>query len=454
MRRWTDRLYLLLVWSTGASLVTAGGALLVLMLATVVGPFRFGALDAENARRAIGLWLPQAAAPPVPPEVARRAEAWRRLARRDEPIVESIRLSELVAAGVRLVILPDARRLDRQQLYLLRRYLADGGGLVLTGSLGVRSPDGRWLGYELMQEILDVPSVTPLDRRRSDSISAFARGPLSAGLGPSQTVLLRGEPGVPAIEAAAAELRWTHPGTGPAVGASRRLRIGRGRLVWLAAGPEVVFEAQDRQRASLEKIMRNALAWAHRRPTLEVLPWPGRAAFAAEVVRSDTAAPEAPERFEREFEAVIAKAARSGDYLQVGVPVAGLSAEQTRALVGRLRARLTQHDAWLATRDQERAWSLARAAVGVSMRRVGPRRLLINVTSHHHRTIEGVGLQLWLNQPLVWARLDRTTLLQEIPQLRYRPGAETMGISLPPLKPGTSRSYYIDFELRDSSDAA
>ncbi len=461
MRRSGGALYVLLVWSTSGLFATAGCALLLLMLATVVGPFRFGTLDAAQAARAIGIWLPQATGRPLPREIARRAEAWRKLARRDEPVIESHSLAKLDASGARLVILPDARQLDRGQLYLLRRYLEEGGGVLLTGSLGVRSPEGEWRGYELMQEILDVPAISPLEREQAGAISAFVRGPLSAGLTPSQAVLLRGEPGVPAIEVAHSELRWSRRGAalGASAGASRRLEIGRGRLVWIGPGPEAVFEAEQVQHRALEEVFRNAIAWARRRPTLEVLPWPRGAPFAAQIVRGDGPAPNTPltpeslRSFERHLESAMTMAAESGEYLRFDIPAAELEARDIGVLVARLHAQLVEQGAWLATREQESAWSRGVSKVLVSMRRMGPRRLLVNVTSRGDRPLEKVALRLWINQSILWARPDQTTLMQDVPQLHYQNGAESIGIVLPPLQPDASLSFFIDFELRDSGDS-
>ncbi len=79
----------------------------------------------------------------------------------------------------------------------------------MMGSVGVRGPDDSWSGYELLSQLLDVPAVRPLQRRASGFVRAARRGPLSAAVFPGDGFSLMPETGVPAIENAGAELRWS-----------------------------------------------------------------------------------------------------------------------------------------------------------------------------------------------------------------------------------------------------
>ena len=55
--------------------------------------------------------------------------------------------------------------------------------------------------------------------------------------------------------------------------------FGKGRLAWIAVGPERAATTGTDHRLLLH-VLEAAVAWSSRMPSVEVLPWPGGAPFA------------------------------------------------------------------------------------------------------------------------------------------------------------------------------
>lgn len=100
-----------------------------------------------------------------------------------------------------------------------------------------------------------------------------------------------------------------------------------------------------------------------------------------------------------------------------------------------------------ATRRDRAAWSLARGAVDASVRRAGPRRLIVEVTNNARLPIAGLVLRVHLNEPApAGVRVDTTALMQAPATLHRLPDAEAIDLALPPLDARRSRAYSLDFE--------
>jgi len=460
MKTGGGRLYVYTVSSLSVAMLAAGVALLIVMLANVIGPFRFGALDPDDAPRAIGFWLPVAGDRPFPPAIARRTEAWRQLLDgSDDVVVESHRLRDLLNAGVGTVLLPDARQLEPGQARALERYMADGGGVVVSGSIGVRGPDDIWLGYGTMRSLLRVAAVAPLAETQSGAVAAHRRGPLSARLGPGEVIRLVAEPGVPAIDGGSEELVWSDASgaVGSPAGAAHRVRLGRGRLAWVGPGPEVAWVADQEERRALERTLQNALAWVRRRPVLELRAWPGGAPFAASLLQR---APDASPRdttgrdaMERALFASVERARRTGEHVRLEIPALAGADRWAEAVRTRLLERLDGLGAWLATPDQAADWVAQRAAIRIGLETAGPNRVRVDVTHTGAEKARGIGLRLWVNRPAASIEVGAVILGQTLPELHFDRAREAAELLLPPLDPGATSTFTLDFDDPDFENA-
>jgi len=136
----------------------------------------------------------------------------------------------------------------------------------------VRGGDGSWRGYELMQELLQVPRVVPRALEATGLVAAARRGPLSAALGPGERIALVPEPGHPnlravhlghhhgldgtllALNRAGAEIFGVTSGIGYIMNYSREILATQMVFVWalvmvvvMMAADKLIFDAVSRR---------------------------------------------------------------------------------------------------------------------------------------------------------------------------------------------------------------
>jgi hypothetical protein len=410
-------LYRPLVWSLSVALLAAGALLMIQMVAALIGPFRLADLGAQDPRGRVALWMDA----PATGIAQARLTRFRTWLTGPTQLRAAPALASLDPAEVGALLVSEPRTLGAADVEALERYLAAGGGVVVTGSIGVRDAEGGWRGYDLMEKLLGGVAVRPVE---AAALVAGRRGTLSAPLLPGQEIGLLPEPGLPGVESADAELRF---GSEDALAASLRRRCGHGRLAWIAAGPER-GRAGDAGERPLADVDDAALAWVARRPAVEILPWPGGAPFAAAPAPHDV-------RESVDSARVLADAAAAGAVAWLPVP----GAEQ--ALAGARR-----QGAWVATRAELSSWVLQRSSLEARLRPLGPERVLVSVTNRAERPVRDVVLRLHLNRRLVRAAVEPTALLQERPGMRLRPGEETLDLVLPELAARRSAAFHVDYE--------
>jgi hypothetical protein len=428
-----------LVWSISGFLVVSGVVLSILMWTNVIGPFRFLGLPGDPGVTKVGLWVPHAADHGMAPETSRRLGRWRAALPEGTPVVSANGLGDLVLQGANVIILADGRALEILEAAMLWDWVGDGGAAILTGALGVRGRDGTWRGFELMRRMLDEPAIHTLDRERSLALAAGARGPLSARLRPGERIRMAPEPGAPALPTRVAQLRWAGDETDVpdrADGAAKLLEVGRGRVVWLASGPESTWEESRDPWQGMVRLVDAALAWATHKATVEVLAWPGGARFAGVVAGSDPSDPDAV-RSHAGVSRKLAEASRAGGLARFAVTGAALH-QYAAAL-------LADDGGWLA-RDPSTVeeWEERRDQLVVAVERTGPQRWLLKVTNLGLDPLREAVVRLHMNRPVRSAAIERTTLLQESPRLRLEYGAERLDVLLPELPGGASLAYSVD----------
>ena len=130
-------------------------------------------------------------------------------------------------------------------------------------------------------------------------------------------------------------------------------------------------------------------------------------------------------------------------------PAPGSGAEALPAPKAIAHASLARDGAWITRRAKVEQWRLRRSQVAANLRRVGPNRVLVEVTNRNRQSIEGVGLRVHFNRRVASAKIERTAVLQDAPRLRFRQGDERVDLLLPDLPARASRAYSLDFELCD-----
>jgi len=444
-----NRAYPALVGTLFVLFATCATALAILMVVKVIGPFRFMALSSAEANMSFGLWTIGRGGI----ETENRVRAWREVAPRDRPLIESKSLAELRDLRVRSIAIPDARSLGPYEIEGLLSYLASGGGVVLTGSVGVSRPDGTWRGYEQMEALLQVDEIHQVTRQSAISIAAAKRGPLSEALSPRRRIPMIAEPGMPAVDGVDAELHWDQVvgNSGPrGPGASRRVEFGPGRIAWLAAGPESAREGASSNWHPMLRLLRSAIAWSAGLPRVEVLPWPGGAAFAAKIASAAPNDPADTPNFESRA-AVLAEiewAKETGGLLRLTLGEPTTQGVRTPSpLRETVRAELKRLAAWIPAAGEIQRWSRIHSDFRASFRQRGPRRVQIDVTNGTREIADDVVIRLHVNRPVVAADSSRTQVGQEDAIVRFKRRAEWIDLLLPALQPRSSHSYYVDFEL-------
>jgi hypothetical protein len=450
------RLYGPLLLSLGVTLAVATVTLTLQMLAAVIGPFRLFAPPASAAPRDLGVWLPASATGGQAVATTRQLRAWREATGGERAVREVRSLAELDPAEPPVIALADASSLSAGEVAGLVHFLEGGGAAIVTGAVGVRSPAGGWRGYGVMERLLQVSRVVPLAPGAADSIAAARRGPISAPLRADQQIALRSQSGAPGIDDPGAELRWT--GTEAGVGASRRLRIGRGRLLWLAAGPESLARGGGVPSVSGDaaRLLAASVAWAAAEPFAELLAWPDRARFAAHVDRDGHAPAPLPESLERAgsmpamkrvIAEEIARAERIGGLARVAVPEDLLGEPRRSELLDWAERRIRARGAWLAIRAEISTWRRLHGGVSATLDRVGPQRSVLGVTNDNREAVRGAVLRVHVNRPVLRAEVQRTTLQQASPALIFERRAERVDIALPDLPGDTSQAFSLDLEV-------
>jgi hypothetical protein len=264
------RLYTAILISGGGTLLAMALALSLLMIGSVIGPFRLFAGRSAYASQGLGLWLTPSSDSMAPRERALRLAAWRSAVSGTAELSEGRSLTGFESRGVRVVAVADPRALSAPELRLLEGFLASGGGVILTGAFGVQGEHGQPRDTAAMRRLLRVARVTLDARGDSPALASARRGPLAAALAPGQRLALAAGAILPGIDDPKAELVWLGAPPGAGEAASLRLDHGAGRLLWLAAGPAEI--AGDGEVGSDGKrLLAAAYAWAAREPFAEVL---------------------------------------------------------------------------------------------------------------------------------------------------------------------------------------
>jgi hypothetical protein len=442
--------------SLAVLLLACGAAVGLLTISMAVGPFELLGSQGRGLS-AVGLWLPPSAGSVESTAARRRFRSWRAALSGGAALHQGASLDELRAAGAAVVVVIDGHALSQGEIASLRAFVEAGGGAIATGALAIEDADGDWRGWRRMARLLHVDRVHPLTTNAT-ALAAGRRGPLSAGLRPEELLQLLPQPGAPAIDDDLAEILWSASSgratAGPR-GASRRVTIGDGRLVWLAAGPERSAGGATVPGSEFERLASSAVAWVSRQPFVEVLPWPGRATFAAVVEPHPLRAPPGREPRSRaataaQLREAVERASRGGALAPLGRIASPQPPAVRDALLTGLLPELRRRGAWLGDEGAVQAWRRQRGALATSLVWEAPGRHLLEVTNRGNETVRGAVLRVHLNAPAERAGVDRTVLRQGGADFWFDRRAQRVDVAVPDLAPGASIAYSLDLEARQA----
>lgn len=209
------------------------------------------------------------------PRYETHAQYWRKL-------IQSLGLScdltsdsqlETDLKGYRVLILPSAVCLSEKEKKNIRAFLKDGGGVICTWATRARDENGDWKGLDFLTELTGADSFRFTDRPAPWFV-AFAAAP--AGLRVQVASPERMEATALNVDGYWCDGRlFPVDSAQPASlqGCVLHSQIDRGRVVWYGF-QENSAVAEGNDKATLDLVLTNGLAWAGRRVLCAIDPWP------------------------------------------------------------------------------------------------------------------------------------------------------------------------------------
>jgi hypothetical protein len=419
------------------------------------------------------------------------SDAWRAAAAalgREIETFSGASLSEIPATRFAAWILPEQVELDDADFAALDSYLQLGGGAVLSGATGRKSP-GRGALVKLFPGQRFSELAAGATRLR-----VTGRGPLVAGLEAGEEIDVADAAHAVAANAGGA-LAWRDAG-----GAAGLHAIYRGAPVaWLGISPDRI---RDGEKARM--LAENSLRYALREPLLDLRAWPdGRpcavlvdgvagpdassSACQIDAATSESDALRAlaragcrfasvppdgralPELLDvdgtplvtipegraqasargsallRELLAGYERAERVGGVYSLRGDASWRAASGRDALFARVREELRERGAWFAQPDELADWWRARSQVHAGLTLLGRDRVRLTFTNSGSGEARGVTARVYLPDGAGTARLEDGPSLRAAPLLRVSADHAWLEVVERSLDPGGEVSYTIRF---------
>ena len=188
--------------------------------------------------------------------------------------------SEISASDARVVVVPSAHCLSVATREAIDRAAVRGQGLIVTGPIGAKDARCRPVGYGLLVALTNASRADTLEKRDIAYVTFPTGTPLAMGIPPGTRLELDPAPYV-ALRRAGRDAFFSsftlrpEPAHGTALvdGAVVRARYGNARVAYwsfeLTGVNDVPWD-----RAIVQLLVRNAVAWTARAPIADVEPWP------------------------------------------------------------------------------------------------------------------------------------------------------------------------------------
>jgi peptidoglycan/xylan/chitin deacetylase (PgdA/CDA1 family) len=199
---------------------------------------------------------------------------------------------ELAASDAGVLVIASAHCLSVATREAIDRAAARGQGLIVTGALGTKDARCRPIGYGLLVALTGASRVDTLEKRDMAYVTFPHGGALATGIPPGARLELNPAPYV-ALRHAGRDAFFSsftlrpEPARGASLvdGAIVRSRYGKARVAYWSFELTGVNDLPW-DRAIVQLLVRNSIAWTARAPLVDFEPWPGGKA-AASVLAQD-----------------------------------------------------------------------------------------------------------------------------------------------------------------------
>lgn len=200
--------------------------------------------------------------------------------------------NELFGSDARVLVIPSSHCLSVATREAIDRAAAQGQGLIVTGAIGTKDARCRTIGYGLLVALTGASRVDTLEKRDIVYVSFPHGSPLATGIPPGTRLELDPAPYV-ALRRVGRDAFFSSFTLRPEPAHSASLMDGavvssRYRKARVAYWSFELTGVTDLpwDRAIVQLLVRNAIAWTARAPLADLEPWP-RAKTAAAVLAQD-----------------------------------------------------------------------------------------------------------------------------------------------------------------------
>lgn len=186
-------------------------------------------------------------------------------------------------SGFDLMILPGAVLLSDSEKVAIKRFVANGGNLIMCWSVGARNENAEWVGFDYLSQLIGaVPALDVRDTTGGTSVVLNGNSPITAMIPPGTHLDFFTYNAFITMEVVEPRSHvdgwWFYPYWRENAEANQRAMIIhgeylRGKFVWFSFTPETIQDAKDNH-VIFDRMVGNAISWVHGKPLVNVSIWP------------------------------------------------------------------------------------------------------------------------------------------------------------------------------------
>ncbi len=184
-----------------------------------------------------------------------------------------------------LLILPAARCLSDKEIRSIKDFMNEGNSVLATWSTGVYKPDGKWKGWDDLEQLFSVSFVSEISQKEGSRIhSLFGGTPLSAQIDPGfrlqittfdkpVEVKINSENTFPVGYWANSEIPFEGKNKNDYTTSAVYGNYGKGNFVWFGFEFSAVVGTKDHQKTA-DQLLRNTINWLSDSFIVQLETWP------------------------------------------------------------------------------------------------------------------------------------------------------------------------------------